>query len=243
VKYPDPEDCTLEFQAHKKQFRHSFYLVCDFESFLSPVDDDNDEHYNRPTRLIDEHRVCGFACHRVTDIARYQTDPVVYSGPYRMSVFYDHIISESKIIGKIKKKQKDLLSLLNEQQTKYDAATHCTACGTNFSAKNYKVRHRCHVSGNFLVCNNCNLQLKTTGRKRKATINQNSNDNKKLKLETDEDVFLLVVFHNLKSYDGHFVIKHFQKVYTERKKVDGKPPTYDNVVVIPLNSEKYVCFK
>jgi len=73
-----------------------------------------------------------------------------------------------------------MLPLSNEQQTKYDAATHFTACGTNFSAKNHKVPHNCHINGNFLfpASNNCNLQLKTTGRKRKATSSQNSNDNK-----------------------------------------------------------------
>jgi len=96
-------------------------------------------------------------------------------------------MSESIIIGEILNKQKDMLPLSNEQQITYDAATRCTACG---SAKNHKVRH---FSGNFLfpACNNCNLQLKTTGRKRKATLSQNSN--KKPKLETDEDFFLPVV--------------------------------------------------
>jgi len=74
-------------------------------------------------------------------------------------------------------------------------------------------------------------------------ISHNSNNNKKPKLETDEDFFLPVVFHNLKSYDGHFVIKHFKKEYTERKKAGGKPPTYDDVIVTPLNSEKYVMFQ
>ena len=40
VLYPNPEDedeCTLKFRAHYKQFRLPFYLVCDFESFLSPA--------------------------------------------------------------------------------------------------------------------------------------------------------------------------------------------------------------
>jgi len=80
-----------------------------------------------------------------------------------------------------------------------------------------------------------------TGQKRKATISQNPN--KKLKLETDEDFFLSVVFHNLKSYDGHFVFKHFKKEYMERKKADGKPLTYDDVIVTPINSEKYIMFQ
>jgi len=132
VKYPDPEDCTLKFQAYKKQFRLPFYLVSDFESFMSPVEDD-DAYYDRGTRVIDKHRVCGFACHRVTDIVEYQTEPVVYSGPDPMSVFYNHVMKESKIIGEILKNHKDMLPLTNEQQTEYDAATHCTACGTDFS--------------------------------------------------------------------------------------------------------------
>jgi len=64
VKYPDPDDCTLKFQANEKQFRLPFYLVCDFGSFLSPADDGDDHH--RATRLINEHRVCGIAVLRAT---------------------------------------------------------------------------------------------------------------------------------------------------------------------------------
>jgi len=44
-----------------------------------------------------------------------------------MSVFYDLVMNETKVIGEILKKQKNMLPLSNEQQTKYDAATHCTA--------------------------------------------------------------------------------------------------------------------
>jgi len=39
VKYPDPEnpkECTLEFHNKAARFRLPFYLVCDFESFLTP---------------------------------------------------------------------------------------------------------------------------------------------------------------------------------------------------------------
>jgi len=47
VKYPDPNDedeCTVKFREYKKQFHLPFYLVCDFEAFLTPVDDDNCAH-------------------------------------------------------------------------------------------------------------------------------------------------------------------------------------------------------
>jgi len=58
VKYPDPEDpdkCIVKFRALKKQHRIPFYLVCDFECFLMPVDDDdNDDDDNvTATNVVD----------------------------------------------------------------------------------------------------------------------------------------------------------------------------------------------
>ena len=75
VKYPNPEnpkECTLEFHNKAARFRLPFYLVCDFESFLTP---DEDVDAVKATNIIDEHRVCGFACHRVSQYAEYQTEP------------------------------------------------------------------------------------------------------------------------------------------------------------------------
>ena len=145
VIYPNPEDedeCTLKFRAHYIQVRLPFYLVCDFESFLFPVGDDDDENleFSRGVRPIDEHRVCGFACHRVTSISKYQTDPVVYSGRAVMSKFYDHVMSESKIISDVLHNNETMIPMTPEQQRDYDSATHCTDCHTEFTSANWKVR-------------------------------------------------------------------------------------------------------
>jgi len=79
-------------------------------------------------------------------------------------------------------------------------------------------------------------------RKRKAV--QCRGQNKK-KLEGDTKNFSLpVVFHNLKSYDAHFVIKHFKKQYTARPRDDdGQEVAYDDICVTPLNGEKYLSFQ
>lgn len=85
---PDPEkpqEFKLKFRDHDKEHPLNFYLVCDFESFLTPVDEDSDPEAK--THVIDEHRVSGFCCHRVTDLLHYQTPPTVYSGPDVMSKF------------------------------------------------------------------------------------------------------------------------------------------------------------
>jgi len=71
VKYPDPEDpdeCTVKFRARKKQHRVPFYLVCDFECFLKPADyDDDDDDDVAARNVVDCHKVCEFACYRVTE--------------------------------------------------------------------------------------------------------------------------------------------------------------------------------
>ena len=112
--YPDPQkqkDCSIEFRAHRKQFRLPFYLVADFESFLIPSDE---TEFGRATRVINEHDISGFACHRVTDIDKYKTPPVVYSGPNPMSAFYEHIMKESREISNILGVEIPMLPLTQE---------------------------------------------------------------------------------------------------------------------------------
>jgi len=243
VKYPDPDDedeCIMKFRARKKQFQLPFYLVADFESFLSPVHDHDDRNYGRGMHIVNEHEVSGFACYRVTipRLKEYQTDPVVYSGPNVMAKFYEHIMTESKEIAKIIGADLPMLPLTPEQQTLYNNATVCTNCDKPFTEKNKKVRHHCHLDGKFLFpcCNNCNLQLKIT------KTGRNGRKMKHGEEDYLENYFLPVVFHNLKSYDSHFVIKHFEKQYVEYVNGNGKV-SYNDVDVIPLNSEKYVMFQ
>ena len=79
VKYPDPADSVLKFKSVQKQHPVPFYLVCDFESFLTPsntADDDEEDDVDASSgsiRTIDEHKVSGFCCYRVTSYPQYQT--------------------------------------------------------------------------------------------------------------------------------------------------------------------------
>ena len=147
VKYPDPKECTLEFHNKAARFRLPFYLVCDFESFLTPLEHDEDVDAVKATNLIDEHRVCGFACHRVSQYPEYQTDPLVYSGPGVMDKFYEHVMRESEVISGILANDRDMTPLTATEQTDYDETTGCGECGGAFTKSNHKVRHHDHVNG------------------------------------------------------------------------------------------------
>ena len=81
--------------------------------------------------------------------------------------------------------------------------------GKMIEIKNHPVRDHCHITGKYRgsAHNCCNLQLRI--------------DPEKLKIP--------VIFHNLKGYDSHFIIKKLEK--------------NTNISVIANNFEKYISFK
>ena len=133
MKYPDPDNCVAEFRNKAARFRLPFYLVCNFESFLSPVDSDRDA---KTARVVEQHNVCGFACYRVTKYEQYRTTPVVYSGENVMDNFDDHILNEYKVIRKIVSESQHMKPLTSDQQADFDAATSYAECGDNHSYDN-----------------------------------------------------------------------------------------------------------
>ena len=140
---------------------------------------DEDVNAVKATRLVGEHKVCGFACYRVTKYPEYQTQPVVYSGPDVMEFFYKHVISESAEISKIVSEPKDMLPVTKQKQTDYDTAITCAVCTKSFEPVNPKVKHHDHIDGKYIcaACNNCNLTLKYPNRKRKTTESHRKNKN------------------------------------------------------------------
>jgi len=60
--------------------------------------------------------------------------------------------------------------------------------------------------------------------------------------DSEGNYLVPVIMHNLRGYNGHFIIKHFDKKFAERRDKHGKL-TYDDITVIPLNSENYTTFQ
>jgi len=86
--------------------------------------------------------------------------PYVYSGPDVMAEFFKYLKREQARINKILVKNEPMKRLTADQITKYDTFENCPSCNITLTFEN-KVRHHCHVTGNFLfaLCNNCNLQM------------------------------------------------------------------------------------
>ena len=114
------------------------------------------------THAINEHMPSGFCAYTTSRDPEHQTEPVLYSGPNVMEVFFDHILTEQRRIACIMDKCISMLPLMREEQSRFDAVVVCPWCKCDFTDDNKKVRHHDHMNGIFIegVCNNCNMQIK-----------------------------------------------------------------------------------
>jgi len=102
------------------------------------------------------------------DFSRYAAEPVLYSGPDAMNVFYDLINTERRRISRLLGKNVDMMPLTIDEQDYFDSIEACPNCGCDFNDGNRKVRHHNQIDRQFIdgICNSCNLQIKSPKRKR-----------------------------------------------------------------------------
>ncbi len=193
-------DNILKFNSYQKCFPVPFVVYLDFESFIHE----------------DEHIPSGFCTLRVSTIEKYNHEKAfVYSGPNVMETFFKHLDEHNKYICKILKTEVPMSPLSKEQSAKHTAATNCTLCDEQFTKGNHKVRHHCHLTGNFLstICNRCNLSLRFV---------KNGLDKYRLP----------VICHNSKNYDIHLILKNMTKDFISKE-----------IRVIATSSQKYTSFQ
>jgi len=232
ISYPPPGE-KVKFRNMIRTHKVPFVIYCDFESYLQPAPDSED--------IVSQHVPSGFCCLRVSRYPEYETGPVVYSGGSDvMGRFYKHLRSEKREICRILGFQAPMKRLSKQQQSMYDSSMACPSCSATYSARNRKVRHHDHVTGDFVrpLCNNCNLQVKP----RQALISKNhfaecveleNGDEVTNENEEEKRYFIPIVFHNLRGYDAHHIIKHLTN--------DSDFET--NISVIPNNTERYISFE
>ena len=83
-----------------------------------------------------------------------------------------------------------------------------------------KVRHHCHIRGDFIsaVCTKCNMLLRYSKRTKGKHVTANS--------------LIPVVFNNLRGCDAHLIIKHLSRFEASK-----------DVQVIANNMEKYISLR
>ena len=201
---PSDNDDILYFKDIHKQLKAPFVIYADFESILIPCAQENLNDDVSYTQKTHEHQASGFCYIVVSDVEDFNTPPVVYRGENAVEKFLQCLLVEEKRIRPILEHVVPMeLSALDERS--FQTATYCHICDEELGSD--RVRDHCHLTGKYrgAAHSDCNLNYKFTKR-------------------------IPVVFHNLKNYDAHLLIKAMGMI-------KDKP-----ISCIPTNDEKYISF-
>ena len=114
-----------------------------------------------------------------------------------------------------------VMTEVNEQHFK--TMDWCHICGEKYTDKDVRGRDHCHITGKFRCSahQECNLKLRIK----------------------PEDIKILVIFHNLRGYDSHFIMQHIGEIANKHGYRNKKGEKQDlNINAISNNMEKYMAF-
>jgi len=213
IKYPDEGECMkMTVDKHKKKIKAPFIAYSDFEAFVKPTNDNNKIH---------EHTVNSYCIQLVCSFDPKLSKLYFYRGDNAVKHYLQTLLKIKdecdQVVFKLRKLHKEP-KLTDEEEVEWKTKTNCYICGCEFSPDNHKIREHCHLTGKYngAACNNCNLNFKNV---------KISKEGKEYMAKID----LIVAFHNLRGYDGHFILQQASN-FT------------DNIQAINQSFEKYMTF-
>ena len=210
IVFPDKEK-TVKFKNIRNQLRVPFVIYADFECYTEKVDNPATNRTN--TTPYQHHKPSGFSYMVVSAKEEYTKAPVVYRGSNVVDTFFECIMKEEYQIKDILKDPQPMQLTPTEEQA-FRQAQDCHICDQPLGAD--RVRDHDHLTGDYrgAAHNECNLALKY----------------KKVNERIDRSFVIPVVFHNLRGYDGHILMKSLGKYKMRR------------ISCIPNNKERYISF-
>ena len=147
----------------------------------------------------------------------------VYNGDNVIDRFITRLNEEYAKIDALLSEIKPMI-ITDQQKREFERALDCYLCDKPLGSD--RVKDHDHITGLYRgpAHKECNLQLKYRGKKQ-------SNADGKPKSRQDKGYMLPCVFHNLRGYDGHLILKAFNKDMTDKE-----------ISCIPNNMERYLSF-
>ena len=159
-----------------------FIIYADFESFLMPSQGPANQSPNAPCEI---HVPADFCYYVVYRTEKYALKPVVYRGLDKTKKFLKRVKKKYSRIYRILRKVIPIRMKRKEEEA-FKKAKECYLCEKPLLTD--RVRDHYHLTGTYRgACHNsCNLSLR----------------------EKMKNMYVVpVVFHNLRGFDGHFVIR------------------------------------
>ena len=189
VKYPVEKNNEIKkifFDQFKKMWPVPFVVYADFESCLKVFQDDT----NGKTQKYREHVPISYALSVASVDPHWNREIKCFTGSDCMENFMSEIDKLLEEIKAVFSKAMPIKKLTGEQTQQHANTTQCFLCKKQFSDTNKSAKKQtdhCHITGEYrgAACHYCNLQNLSLRR-----------------------IPIPVVFHNLKGYDMHHIIRN-----------------------------------
>ena len=207
---------SVYFNNYHKSLPVPFSIYADFECITEKVSTCQQSDKKSYTEKYQKHTACSFGYKVVCYYdQKYSGDVVIYRGEDCIEKFMKCMFEQVKNCQKIIRDNFNKpLKMTNEDEESFNEATHCHICEKKYKVDDVPVRDHCHITGEYRgsAHQTCNLKLQISA----------------------EKIKIPVVFHNLKGYDGHFIINELGELIKKGEEISIK--------VIAQNAEKYTAF-
>ena len=218
ITLPKEEEKFVSFESIEKQLPVPVIVYADFESFTTKIQ--KCENSSSSTDPYELHVPSGYSFYIVSNHPKFKPVLECYHGPNVVERFLRRLRKEYQKIEKLLS-HIELTIITAQQEQELRTADNCYLCKQPLGAD--RVRDHCHMTGLYrgAAHGECNLKLKYRCR-------ASSTDGKK----RFRGYMVPVVFHNLRGYDGHLIMKGFKK--------EIFPNEY--IQCIPNKLEQYISF-
>ena len=267
------EGSKIYFKNHHKMQPVPFVIYADFEAITEKIDTCQPPDSKSYTTTYQSHRACSFGYKVVCHADQSYSKPVeIYRGEDAIEKFIEKMFEEVRSCQSVMREHfNKSLIMTEENERDFKNSITCYICGRKYKPEeleeekvfytskwlklgevddgkafrefkikdhiNRRVRDHCHITGKYRgsAHNDCNFKLRLN----------------------PEYIKIPVIFHNLKSYDSHFIMQKIGKMIKDevvydilkRKKDPKKGDTEDNIIeykiepsikIIANNFEKYM---
>ena len=232
IKMPDKDGNELKFINFRKQIPVPFVIYGDFEALTKKVQgckisdvDSKVKDRRSYTEAYQMHKDCGYGykvvCHYDEKLSKSTS---IYRGEGAVYKFMKKMMEEVAYCkNMVKKHFNNTPKITIEEEEEFKKATKCHICNEEYNEKSEIVRNHCQISGRFRGSSHkeCDCWMRFD----------------------PNNMTIPVIFHNLRGYDGHFIMQQIGKILKEYGQVNSKGEKRPlKINVIPNNMERYMAF-
>ena len=225
-------DNILKFNNFHKQLPVPFVIYPDFEAITKKVQGckqsekvEKDKDKRSYTEAYQTRKDCGYGYKVVCCYDDKYSKPIqTYQGENAIYKFMEKMLKEVEHCkAVVKKRFNKPLVMTEDDEQRFRTTDGCHICGEKYTDKDVCIRDHCHINEKFKgsAHQECNLKLRIK----------------------PEDIKITAIFHNLRGYDGHFIMQQIGEIAKNHasKYNQGKEQPL-KINAIPNNMEKYMAF-